>query len=257
LNINRNREEVDTQDSISRADLAAALATAAERQARAPADEHIPITEAERIAAEVGIAEAEFRAAVRALRSTRTPESGVLGPHSVLSAESSLPHDISMAQAAHMLAQAQFVLPGASGTIENPAAGLWRLSHSRDSLLQVTTANGETTMAVAVNRRLTKIGLLAGGTLLGLFVGTMVVGTILANALVIVGGYSIEALALGNVVGMLAGVVTGAWAGREAWKAAARRTQESLFTALERMRTVAEAELADARSDQQEPLSSQ
>lgn len=240
---------MDSRDSITRADLAAVLKAAAERQARAPSDELIAVAEAERIAAEVGIARAEFRAAVRALRSTRAPETGVLGPDSMLSAESSLPHDVSTAQAAHMLAQAQVVLPSASGTIENPTPGLWRLSHSRDSLFQVTTANGETTMAVAVNRRLTKVGLLAGGMLVGFFVGTTVIGTIVAAALVTVGGYSTAALALGNVAGMLGGVVTGAWAGRAAWKAAARRTQESLFAALERMRTVAEAGLAEPHAE--------
>lgn len=153
-----------------------------------------------------------------------------------------------------MLAQAQFALATTGGTIENATTGLWRLSHRGHSLIQVTSGSRGTAMAVAVNRRLTRIGLLTGGTLVGFFAGVGVVGTILANAAVAVGGYSAVAVTLSSNVGMLAGLAAGALAGRAAWQAAARQTQESVLTALERMRAVAETEPGDlsSNSDQED-----
>jgi hypothetical protein len=64
---------------LSRAELAVVLRKAANMEARPPSDDGVSLEEAEDLATEVGIAPAEFREAVRLLRSKRDLGRGWLG----------------------------------------------------------------------------------------------------------------------------------------------------------------------------------
>jgi hypothetical protein len=221
-------------DQISRSDLALVLGAAAELQARRWEDDAIPLVEAERVAAEVGIEPAEFRSAVRALRASRLAGSRLLGPDSVLFAEAELDAAVDDVAAARMLTQAHASLP-VTTSIESPAAGTWR-SADRTTLLQVTSDRGRTSIAAAVNRRLTKLGLIGGGSWLGVVAGITVL-----PSLTIAAGGGVEAAMIAQAAGMLGGAGAGFWAGRSAWTQTARRTQSRVLAALERMRGVVEA----------------
>lgn len=220
-------------DRISRGELAKVLKAAAERQALLPADESMSLTEAERIAAEVGIDRSDFRSALSSIRSAQSAKSGFFGPHGVLSAETMIGHRVRPDDAVQMLAQAQLPIASVGGDIDTPAPGVWRLS-SRSALLQVATVGDRTTIGVASSRRVAKSGLISGGALIG-----MMTGAIVLPGLAFATGPTIESLALANIVGILGGAASGLGAGWISWRIVARRGQERVAAAVERMRAVA------------------
>jgi hypothetical protein len=219
-------------DDISRADLALVLKTAAEIQVESE-DVALSLAEAERIAAEVGIQPADFRAALASHTPARPGKGRVFGPQGVLSAEGFIGRRVSPDHAAHMLAQAQLKL-STGGRIEAPADGLWRLS-DKGSVLQVATLGNTTTISAASDRRRMKAGLIGGGAIVGVFGGV----TAASAAAIAIWG-SVEAMALAQIIGTSGGAVVGLAAGVASWRAAAKRTQERVFAALERMRKIAD-----------------
>jgi hypothetical protein len=220
-------------DQISRADLALVLSSAADLQARDADAELMSVSEAERIASEVGIAPAEFRTALRALRSSRAGGDGVLGPDGIITAESGALVPVGAADAARMLTQAHVWLP-VRASIESPAAGTWR-TVSRTTLLQVSSNEATTSIAVTVDRRLTKAALIGGGSWLGTVLGVAVV-----PALAMAAFGSVEAVAAAQAAGVLGGAAAGFWAGRAAWAQSARRAHSRVLSAVERMREALE-----------------
>ncbi len=237
-------------DRISRAELALALRLAAQREALAASEDHIPLSEAERIALEVGVAPAELRAALRTFGNRRLSRQGVFGPDGVQTAQDTVRGAILGATAHHMLAQGQLEVPIAGGTIDRPGEGLWRLSDARGrAVLQVATRGDETRIAGALDRRSAKWGLLAAGTLVGAGAGSMVAGSVAVGMF----GYSVGVLALAPVAALLGGAVLGGGVGRLAWVRVARRSRERLVAALERMRAVAETEFGGMRAPETGP----
>lgn len=199
-------------------------------------DEFLSLEEAERIAAEAGIQPSDFRAAVAFLTSARSGKGSMFGPQGTFSAEASIGYRVPHDRAAHMLAQAQLKL-STGGKIEVPAEGLWRLSDS-GSLLQVATLGSATTMSATSDRRRMKAALIGGSGMVGAFGGVAA-----ATAVALVGWGSVEAMALAQLVGASGGAIAGVAAGVAGWRSVARRNQERVFSALERMRTVAETSL--------------
>lgn len=222
-------------DEISRADLALVLKSASELQASRSDDAAISVSEAERIASEVGIGPVEFRTALRTLRSSRVETSVMLGADSVLSAETTIERGVGAEEAARMLTQAQISLPG-GGAVEVPVPGTWR-SSSRTTLIQVATQSGKTSVAAVVNRRLSKLGMISGGAWLGTIAGFTIIPSFVLGL-----GASAAGLALAQAIGVLGGAGGGFFIGRSVWTASAKRTQARVLLALERMKEVAEIE---------------
>lgn len=224
-------------DSISRAELTLALRSAANRQIDQPPGERIPMVQAERIAAEVGIDPAEFRLALWAIREREDLQGGLLlGPDGVQVVHHRLGAEVPPSTAVHMLAQAQSAIPTLATSIENPAAGVWRLQGGSNTALQVTTHSGDTTVTAALDKRSAKAALLGVGTAAGAIVGSMAAGAVALSAM----APSVEALAIANVVGVIGGAASGFIAGRTLWSSAARRARRSLFAALSMMHNEAE-----------------
>src|SRR5690554_5170513 len=115
-------------DQISLPDLALILRSAAESQARGADAELMSVLEAERIAEEIGITPPEFGASLRALQSLRAGGSGVMGPDSIITAESHSPVAVGAADAARMLTAAHICFP-IYGEIGSPAEGTWRTAN--------------------------------------------------------------------------------------------------------------------------------
>lgn len=222
----------DSTDRLSRSDLALALQAATALQAARSDEETVPVAEAERVAAEVGIDPATFRAAVRVVRSSRIGVPGLFGFRASLSGETRMNGSVTAGQAARMLTQAHLSLP-VPGVLEEPAPNTWR-STDRTTLLQVTSMGGETSVGAVVDRRMAKVGIVSGGIGLG-----AVAGMLILPGVTLAAGGSVAALALANVAGVLGGAGTGFLAGRAAWNATARRTHDRVVAALERMRDVA------------------
>lgn len=234
-------------DRISRAELALALKLAAQREVISASHDSISLAEAERIAQEVGVAPAELRAALRALYARRLSSQGILGPDGIQTVQDTVRGTITPATAHHMLARGQLELPIVGGAIDHPTEGLWRLTDGRGgAALQVISRGEETAIAGTQDRRVTKWGLLAGGTMVGASAGYMA-GAFLAIGLFEATVFE-QSIPLGLIAALpplasLAGAVLGGVVGRAAWVRAARRTRERLFAALERMRAVAETEM--------------
>ena len=232
-------------DRLSRADLALVLSSAADLQDA----ETISVAEAERIAVEVGIMPTEFRSSLRALRSSRYGGTGALGPDGIITTEITVPVDVGAAEAGRMLTQAHVWLP-VGAPIKSPTPGTWR-TVSRNTLLQVTSDGATTSIAVTVNRRLTKAGLIGGCTWLGTVAG-VVVGPAVAMAAI----GTVEAVALAQAAGILGGAGAGFWAGRAAWSQSARRAHSRVLNAVDRMRGIIEPRgSGDTASPQVEAIS--
>ena len=224
-------------DSISRAELTVALRSAANRQVDQPPGERIPMVQAERIAAEVGISPAEFRSALWATRERRDRQGGLLlGPDGVQVVHHRFGAEVPPSTAAHMLAQAQSAIPTLATSIENPAEGVWRLQGGSNTALQVASHSGETTVTAALDKRSAKAALLGVGTAAGAVVGSMAAGAVALSAM----APSVEALAIANVFGVIGGAASGFIAGRTLWSSMARRARRSLLAAVSRMRSEAE-----------------
>jgi len=227
---------VSDSNSISRAELTVALRSAANRQVDQPPGERIPMVQAERIAADVGISPVEFRSALWAMRERRNMQGGLLlGPDGVQVVHHRFGAEVPPSTAAHMLAQAQSAVPTLATSIENPAEGVWRLQGGSNAL-QVATHSGETTVTAAFDKRSAKVALLGVGTGVGAVVGSMAAGAVALSAM----APSVEALAIANVVGVIGGAASGFIAGRTLWSRVARRTRRSLFAALSEMHNEAE-----------------
>jgi hypothetical protein len=228
---------VSDSDSISRAELTLALRSAANRQVDQPPDERIPMVQAERIAADVGISPAEFRSALWGVHERRNMQGGLLlGPDGVQVVHHRFGAEVPPSTAAHMLAQAQSAVPTLAKSIENPAEGVWRLQGGSKTAFQVATRSGETTVTVALDKRSTKAALLGVGTAAGAVVGSMAAGAVALSAM----APSVEALAIANVIGVIGGAASGYIAGRTLWSSVARRARRSLLAALSKMRNEAE-----------------
>lgn len=137
---------------ISQSELRAAIQAAAERQSRGQDPEAIAMSDAEKIAKEVGISRDEFRAAMRDLRQPSTNERRFFGPPSALSVSELLPLQVTADQAAEMLARGEVALGGTGGSIQPSGVGVWRLPGTDGSVLHVITAREETTLAASVHR---------------------------------------------------------------------------------------------------------
>lgn len=222
-------------DRVSRADLALIIKAAAEAEARrSRAGLMIDRAEAERIADEVGIEPAEFRAAMRALHAKRSSGTRFLGPSGMIAAEDTLPRPVTDTVAHQILVEGQpFVsLPGAA--MEKASENLWRLGDPARGELQVASRGGHTRIAAIVDRRRAKFGLIAGSTLAGGFLGSFILAGV-AFAL----SPSPVTLVIANIVGVVGGFSLGFLGGRVAWRAVATQTRENVFSALERMRALA------------------
>jgi hypothetical protein len=221
-------------DKLSRADLAVIIKAATEAEGRRSGSDLIDQADAERIAAEVGINPAEFRAAMRALRANRVSGARFLGPPGMIAAEDTLPRPVTDAVAHQLLAEGQsFVsLPGA--VIEQASEGLWRLGDPGRGELQVATRGGRTRIAAIVDRRRAKFGLIAGSTLAGGFLGSFIL-----TGAVFAASPTPGMLAVANLIGVVGGSSLGFLSGRTAWRVVATQTRDNVFSALERMRALA------------------
>lgn len=221
-------------DPLSRSEFALIMRAAADAQARRRGEDVVSLDEAERIAAEVGIDPSEFRAAVQSLRAKRTGTRRFLGPAGVTAAEVTLPRAVVGEEAYQLLAEGQLsmALPGAS--IDQVSETIWRLGERSRGEIQLATRGDETRIAVLSDRRRAKAALLAGPTL-----GGGIAGSVLLSGIAFVAVGTPEALAISHVAGMAGGSLLGFAGGRAAWIAFARRSQEKIHSAIERMRAVA------------------
>ena len=225
-------------DSISKAELTLALRSAANRQVDEPPGERISMVQAERIATDVGISPAEFRSALWAMRERRGLQGGLLGPDGVQVVHQRFGAEVPPSTATHMLAQAESAAPTFATSIENPAKGVWRLQGGSNTVLQVATHSGGTTMTAALDRRSAKAALLGVSSAAGAFFGSMAAGAIALSAM----APSVETVAIANVVGVIGGAASGFIVGRAVWSSVALRTRRSLIAALSKMRNEAEAQ---------------
>lgn len=220
------------RDQISQTDLPRVLRLASELQARTADTDGLPLSEAERIAKEVGIDAPAFRAAVAAVRATDTERTGTLGPSGLIAASASLRGEVRGVDAVHMLAEAQLGLPEIAAPIETPADGIWRVSN-RGSWVQISSRRGSTTLSAGSDRRYTRLGLVGGGAAVGAMAGSAILTTL---AVAFAG--SIEAVAVSQVVGLVGGAAGGLSAGVRIWRKAAGDTYQRVLHALDRMRAV-------------------
>jgi cytochrome c biogenesis protein CcdA len=137
-------------------------------------------------------------------------------------------------EARELLAEGQLFLSIAGAGIEQVTENRWRLGEQGRGELQVSARGGKTRLAVTVDRRRAKLGLFASSTLAGGIAGSFVLSGV---ALATLG--TIEALAVSNIIGVAVGIILGFFGGRTAWSALAKRSQENVFSAVERMRALA------------------
>jgi hypothetical protein len=219
---------------LSRSEFAVIMRAAAEAQSRRKGEDVLSLEEAERIAAEVGIDPAEFRAAAQSTRAKRLGGKRFLGPSGVMAAEVTLPRAVVAEEAYQLLAEGQLsmTLPGAA--IDQVSESIWRLGERNRGELQVATRGDRTRIAVLSDSRKAKVALLAGP-----MVGGGIAGGFLLSGIAFVAVGTPEALAISNVLGMVGGSLLGFAGGRAAWIAFAKGSQEKIHSAIERMRALA------------------
>jgi hypothetical protein len=221
-------------DPVSRSDFALIIRAAAKAQSQRSGEDVFSLQEAERIAAEVGIDPAEFRAAARTIRAQRLGAKRFLGPSGVMVGEETLPRAVVGEEAYQLLAQGQLsmTLPGAA--IHQVGTNYWRLGERSRGELQVATRGDQTRIAAFADNRKAKAALLAGPIL-----GGGIAGSFLLSGIAFSTVGTPEALAMSNVIGMVGGSLLGFVGGRAAWIAFAKRSQEKIHSAIERMRALA------------------
>lgn len=219
---------------VSRTELALIIRAAADAQSRRLGEDVISLAEAERIAAEVGIDPAEFRGAVHSLRAKRLSARRFLGPSGVMSAEETVPRSVAGEEAYQLLAEGQLSMTIAGGAIDQVSENLWRLAQRGRGELQVASRGDHTRIAAITDGRTAKFALLAAPTVTGGLAGGVLLSGI---AFATVG--TPAALAVSQMVGMVGGSALGFVGGRAAWIAFARRSQEKMYSAIERMRALA------------------
>lgn len=221
-------------DHVSRSELALIMRAAAEAQSGRVGEELISLDEAERIAAEVGIDSAEFRAAIRSLQAKKMGAKQFLGPSGVMSAEDTLPRPMVGDEGYQLLAEGQRSMTITGATIDRISDNIWCLGQGDRGELQVATRGDRTRVTALLDSRKAKMVLLAGPTVAG-----GIAGGVLLPAIAFVTLGTPEALALSNALGILGGSALGFIGGRAAWIAFAERSQERMYSALERMRALA------------------
>lgn len=217
-------------DLVSRAELASIIRAAGELETVRDSRDLLDLAEAERIAEEVGIRPADFRAAVRAIRDRRRPARQFLGPPGLLIAGETLPRAMAEEAARELLLEGQRSFPIPGGAFRASRGRFWRFGTDGKTELQVTAQSDRTRVTAFADRRPTRLGLLAGGTLAGGAVGSVVLSGVAFAAM-----GTPEALALSTLGGLLGGATAGFFGGRAAWRALARCVLGQLRGAVDRM----------------------
>jgi len=225
------------QDQVSRSEFAVIIRAAAEAQSRRIGDDAIPLDEAERIAAEAGIEPAEFRSAVQSLRGKRLGANRFLGPSAMTSVEHSLPRAVAGEEAYRLLAEGQLSMGLAGAAISQVSESVWRLGQRGKGELQVASHGGWTRIAAVSDNQKAKFALFTAPT-----IGGGIAGSVVMSGIAFVGMGTLEALAISNLIGLAAGSALGFAGGRSAWIAYAKRIQERMYSAIERMRALVEDE---------------
>lgn len=220
-------------DQVSRSEFAVIIRAAAEAQSRRFGEDGIPLDEAERIAAEAGIEPAEFRSAVQSLRAKRLGAKRFLGPSGVMSVRHNLSRSVAREQAYRLLAEGQVSMGLAGAAINQVSESVWRMGQRGQGELQIATHGGQTRIAAISDSRKAKIALLTAPT-----IGGGIAGSVLLSGIAFVGIGTPEALAISNLIGLAMGSALGFAGGRSAWIAYAKRSQERMYSAIERMRAL-------------------
>ena len=220
---------------LSRSEFAGIMGAAADAQSHRSGGDEIPIEEAERIAGEVGIDPAGFRAAVHAMRARKLGARRILGPPAVTEFEVTLPRALTEREAFRLLAEGQMAMALSGAAIEQVSDSIWRLGEGRRGQILVTTRDERTRIAVLSDAGRAKLALLTGST-----VGGGIFGSFLLSVIAFVSLGTPEALALSNVLGLTGGAMLGFAGGRAAWINWASQGQERVHSAIERMRALAD-----------------
>jgi hypothetical protein len=221
-------------DRVSRSEFAVIIRAAAEAQSRRSGEEEIPLDEAERIATEAGIEPAEFRSAVQSLRAKRFGAKRFLGPSGVMSVEHRLPRAVAGEEPYRLLAEGRVSMGLAGAAIDQVSENVWRMGRRGQGELQIASHGGQTHIAAISDSRKAKIALLIGPTIAGGIAG----GAFLLPGLAFVVFGGPQALALSNIIGLVAGSALGFAGGRAAWLAYAKGSQQRMYSAIERMRAL-------------------
>lgn len=224
-------------DQVSRSEFAVIIRAAAEAQSHRFGEDLIPLGEAERIAAEAGIEPAEFRSAVQSLRGKRLGAKRFFGPSAVMSVEYRLPYAVAGDEAYRLLAEGQPSMGLAGAAIDQVSESLWRLGEKGQGELQIASHGGRTRIAAFSDNVKAKIALLTAPT-----IGGGIAGSVLLSGIAFVGIGTPEALAISNLIGLATGSALGFVGGRSAWIAYAKRIQERMYSAIERMCALVEDE---------------
>jgi hypothetical protein len=219
---------------LSRSEFAVIMGAAADARSHRSGEDDIPMEEAERIAAEVGIDAAGFRAAVQSLRARRRGARRIMGPPAVTESEVTLHRSLTGREALRLLAEGQIAMALSGAALEEIGDTIWRLGEGRRGQILVTTQDQQTRIAVLSDAGRAKVALLTGST-----VGGGIFGCFLFSVIAFVSVGTPEALALSNVLGLTGGALLGFAGGRAAWINWAREGQERVHSAIERMRALA------------------